>query len=148
MARKISAIPPCASFLSSRYLPNCWSGVVAAKLSEFRREFEAIVTGYYAENVVHRGYLLMRANKDLSLGAFELDWDGGMVMFRQANVFPELRYDEAIIASLVHNVVAEMDRLGPFLGELCRTKKEVLPLLDVKALLRRQELLPPEPVKN
>jgi hypothetical protein len=87
--------------------------------------------------------LLMRANKDLSLGAFEMEWDTGQVMFRQGNVFPELRYDGTIIAGLVHNAVGEMDRLTPFLGELCRTPKEMLPLLDVSALLKREEFLPP-----
>ncbi|HEY2574069.1 MAG TPA: YbjN domain-containing protein [Verrucomicrobiaceae bacterium] len=86
--------------------------------------------------------LLMRVNKELSLGAFEMDWDSGQVMFRQGNVFPELRYDEGIIASLVHNAVGEMDRLAPFLGELCRARLEMLPLFDVPALLRREDLLP------
>jgi hypothetical protein len=37
------------------------------QLSKFRREFETIVTGYYAENVVHQG-LPARANKDLTCG--------------------------------------------------------------------------------
>lgn len=89
--------------------------------------------------------LLMRANKDLSLGAFEMEWDTGLVMFRQGNVFPRSRYDEPVIAALVHNAVGEMDRLAPFLGELCRTPKEMLPLLEVTALLERKELLPPVP---
>ena len=89
--------------------------------------------------------LLMRANKDLNLGAFEVEWDTGQVMFRQGNVFPKNRYDESVIAGLVHNALAEMDRLVPYLGELIRTKKEMLPLLDVKELLAREELLPPVP---
>lgn len=96
----------------------------------------------------HRGRvveLLMRVNKELSLGAFEMDWDSGQVMFRQGNVFPADRYDETVIAGLVHNVVGEMDRLTPFLGEVCRTRKELLPLLDVPGLLRREDLLPPVP---
>lgn len=92
--------------------------------------------------------LLMRVNRELSLGAFEMEWDAGHVMFRQGNVFPELRYDEPVIAGLVHNAVGEMDRLIPFLGELCRTRKEILPLLDVTALLKREELLPPVPEPN
>jgi len=87
--------------------------------------------------------LLMRVNKELSLGAFEMEWDTGHVMFRQGNIFPELRSDEPAIAGLVHNAVGEMDRLTPFLGELCRTRKEMLPLLDVAALLKREELLAP-----
>jgi hypothetical protein len=87
--------------------------------------------------------LLMRANKELSLGSFEMDWDTGHVMFRQGNVFSEQCYDEPVIAGLVHNAVGEMDRLAPFLGEVCRTPKEMLPLLDVPGLLRREDLLPP-----
>ena len=89
--------------------------------------------------------LIMRVNKELSLGAFEMEWDDGIVMFRQGNVFPKNRFDESIIAGLVHNAVREVDRLTPFLGELCQTKKEMLPLLDIPALLKREDLLPPVP---
>lgn len=89
--------------------------------------------------------LLMRTNKELNLGAFEMDWDGGDVLFRQSNVFPKNRQDEDIIVNLTHNAIAEMDRLTPFLGELCRTKKDMLVLLDVRELMQREELLPPVP---
>lgn len=86
--------------------------------------------------------LLMRANKDLLLGAFEMEWDTGHIMFRQGNVFAKKDYDEALISGLVHNAVGEMDRLTPFLGEMCRTRTEMLPLLDLTALLQREDLLP------
>ena len=66
-------------------------------------------------------------------------------MFRVSNIFPKNRYDEEIIISMAHNAVAEMDRFTPFLGELCKTKKEMLPLLDVRELMQREELLPPAP---
>ena len=89
--------------------------------------------------------LLMRANKELNIGAFEMEWDSGLVMFRQANVFPKHRHDEELIASLVHNAIAEMDRMTPFLGELCRTNQAMLPLLDIPQLLKREDLLPPAP---
>jgi hypothetical protein len=89
--------------------------------------------------------LLMRANKELNVGAFEMDWDAGLVMFRQANVFAKHRHDEDMIGSLVHNAIAEMDRMTPFLGELCKTTGEMLPLLDLKQLLQREDLLPPAP---
>ena len=92
--------------------------------------------------------LLMRVNKELSLGAFEMDWDAGHVMFRQGNVLPEHHPDEGVIAGLVHNAVGEMDRLAPFLGEVCRTRKEMLPLLDVAALLEREDLLPQVPAAD
>lgn len=87
--------------------------------------------------------LLMRANKHLNIGAFEMEWDSGLVMFRQANVFPKHRYDEDLLAGLVHNVIAEMDRMTPYLGELCRATPAMLPLLDLQQLLHREDLLPP-----
>jgi hypothetical protein len=89
--------------------------------------------------------LIMRVNKELNLGAFEMEWDAGQVMFRQGNIFPANRSDEKIIAGLVHNAVSEVDRFTPYLGEICRTSREMLTLLDVRELLAREELLPPGP---
>ena len=89
--------------------------------------------------------LLMRVNKELNLGNFELDWDAGITFFRLTNIFPPNRYDERILASLVHTAVAEVDRLAPFLGEICQTPKGELLLLNVPDLLKRAELLPPAP---
>lgn len=91
--------------------------------------------------------LLMRTNKELNLGNFEIDWDSGQVMFRVTNVFGQHRHDERIIASLVHAAVAEMDRITPFLSEVCRSTVGALPMLDIPALMRRDDLLPhvPEP---
>ena len=89
--------------------------------------------------------LLMRANKELNLGNFEMDWDSGLVMFRQSNVFPRHRYDADLIINLVHNAIAEMDRMTPFLGELCKTTKPMLPLLNIPDLLKRADLLPVVP---
>ncbi len=107
-----------------------------------------VANGSFTVAPTHRtraAELLMRANKELNVGAFEMEWDGGVVMFRQSNIFPKHRYDEGLIASLVHNAIAEMDRITPYLGELCKTSKPMLPLLDVAALLRREDLLPPAP---
>ncbi len=93
--------------------------------------------------------LCMRVNRDLNIGAFEMEWDTGLLMFRQANVFPPHRHDTDIITSLVHNAVIEMDRMTPYLGELCRTTRDMLPLLDLSQLLKREELLPPgDPVEE
>lgn len=89
--------------------------------------------------------LLMRVNKELNLGNFELEWDGGLVMFRMTNIFPPHRHDSRILASMVHSAVAEMDRLTPFLGEIIRTPKGELLLLKVADLLKREDLLPPVP---
>ena len=89
--------------------------------------------------------LLMRVNKELNLGNFELEWDGGQVMFRITNVFPPHRHDTRILASMVHSAVAEMDRLTAFLGEILRTPKGELLLLKVADLMKREDLLPPAP---
>lgn len=89
--------------------------------------------------------LLMRTNKELSIGNFEMDWDTGVVMFRASNIFPPNRYDPRIIASLVHAAIAEMDRLTPYLGEICRIPKGELLLLQVPDLMKREDLLPPPP---
>lgn len=87
--------------------------------------------------------LLMRTNKELNLGNFELEWDEGQVMFRVANIFPPHRYDERILANMVHSAIAEVDRLTPFLGEICQTPKGELLFVRVKELMQRQDLLPP-----
>lgn len=87
--------------------------------------------------------LLMRTNKELNLGNFELEWDEGVVMFRVANIFPPHRYDERILANMVHSAIAEMDRLTPFLGEICQTPKGELLLVRVRDLMKREDLLPP-----
>ncbi len=87
--------------------------------------------------------LLMRANRDLNLGNFEMDWDQGAVMFRQSQVFPKHRYDESIVAGLIHNAVAEMDRLTPFLGVLIQKSAATLAMVDMRELLQREDLLPP-----
>ena len=84
--------------------------------------------------------LLMRNNKELNLGNFELDWDGGQVMFRIGSVFPHDQPDEKVIARLVHTAVAEMDRLTPYLGELVKLCTSDLLLLHVPELMARDEL--------
>jgi hypothetical protein len=66
-------------------------------------------------------------------------------MFRVTNIFPALHHDERIIATLVHASIAEMDRLTPFLGEICQTPKSELLLLMVTDLMRREDFLPPAP---
>ncbi len=91
--------------------------------------------------------LLMRTNQELNLGNFEMNWDSGAVMFRVTNIFPPHRHDERILASLVHAAIAEIDRLTPFLGEVCKTPKAELILLRVVDLMKRQDLLPPPPAE-
>ena len=86
--------------------------------------------------------LLMRANKELSLGAFEMDWDEGRVLFRLSNIFPAGHYDREIIASLVHTSIVEMDRITPCLDIVEKTPMGELGRLDLPALLARTDLLP------
>jgi len=87
--------------------------------------------------------LLMRTNKELNLGNFELDWDTGQVMYRVSNIFSAEQPDEKIIASLVHAAIAEMDRITPFLGEVCKRTSAELVLLSIPELMARTDLLPP-----
>lgn len=92
--------------------------------------------------------LLMRVNKELNIGNFEMDWDNGQVMFRQAQVFSRNRYDESIIVSLVHNAIAEMDRITPYLSIVCKTAPTLLTMLNIPDLLLREDLLPPLPTET
>jgi hypothetical protein len=89
--------------------------------------------------------LLMRTNKELNLGNFEVDWDSGQVMFRVSNVFAKMRVDERVIASMVHTSVGEMDRLTPYLHEVCKRSPAELVLLSIPELMAREDLLPPAP---
>ncbi len=89
--------------------------------------------------------MLMRTNLELTVGAFELDYDAGRVIFRATNIFPPQGADARIIASLVHSAVAESDRLTPFLTLLLRMEPEELGRLNLKLFLQREDLLPPVP---
>jgi hypothetical protein len=88
--------------------------------------------------------LLMRTNLELTIGAFELDYDAGRVLFRASNIFSG-KGDPHIIASLVHSALAETDRLTPFLTLLLRMPAEELGRLNLKLFLQREDLLPPLP---
>jgi hypothetical protein len=89
--------------------------------------------------------LVMRVNKELNLGNFEIEWDTGLVMFRVANVFGKSRADSRIVASLAHTSVAEMDRLTPYLLELAHANELELPVFSIPGLLAREDLLPDIP---
>ena len=88
---------------------------------------------------------LMRTNKELTIGNFELDCDTGTVLFRASNTFAEGAEDPRIIASLVHSTLAEVDRFTPFLTLLLRMSTEELASLNLKMFLMREDLLPPVP---
>ncbi|MBK1835113.1 YbjN domain-containing protein [Roseibacillus ishigakijimensis] len=89
--------------------------------------------------------LVMRANKQLTLGGFEYDFDRQLLVFRITNIFEKEKYDADIIASMVHATIAELDRLVPLANVLLRTKTDVLPDLSIEMLLLREDLLPPIP---
>jgi len=89
--------------------------------------------------------LLMRANKQISLGGFEYDLDRSLVVFRITNVFEKELYDADIISSMVHCSIAEIDRIVPILGVINRTSDDLLEDLSLPILLEREDLLPPVP---
>ncbi len=89
--------------------------------------------------------MLMRTNKELTIGNFELDHDTGTVIFRTTNIFPPENVDGNIIASLVHATLAEVDRLTPFLTLVLRMNAAELGALNLKTFLMREDLLPPVP---
>lgn len=89
--------------------------------------------------------LLARANKPLTLGAFEYDIDRGMLVFRVTNLFERERFDPDLIASLVHCTIAELDRLTPYAAVLRDTRADLLPDLNLERLLMREDILPPVP---
>ncbi len=102
----------------------------------------APISGKYRH---HAGELLMRANIGLTVGAFEIAFDDGTILFRATNLFPGETADTAIIAGLVHAAIAEMDRITPALTLLTRTPLEKLATLDIAELVARENLIPPPP---
>lgn len=99
-----------------------------------------------AENPDHRvkiAELLMRVNHELTVGAFELDWDTGETIFRATNLFTRGKFDSAILTGLVESAIVEMDRLTPVLNIINQTDRAQLPALDLQQLLAREDLIPP-----
>tara|TARA_B100000519_G_scaffold168896_1_gene153829 strand:+ start:263 stop:586 length:324 start_codon:yes stop_codon:yes gene_type:complete len=89
--------------------------------------------------------LLMRANKQLTLGSFEFDLDRQQLVFRITNLFERERFDADIVSSMVHCAIAELDRVVPLLGVLLKTAPDLLEDLSLPLLLEREDLLPPHP---
>jgi hypothetical protein len=102
----------------------------------------------FALPTTHKGTaceLLLRANKQLTLGGFEYDFDRGQLVFRLTNIFERERFDADIISSLVHCAIAELDRMVPLVSTLNRTAPALLADLSLPLLLEREDLLPPVP---
>ncbi len=92
--------------------------------------------------------LLMRANKQLTLGSFEFDFDRQQLVFRITNLFDRERFDADIVSSMVHCAIAELDRIVPLLGILLKTSADLLADLSLPLLLEREDLLPPIPEES
>lgn len=89
--------------------------------------------------------LLMRGNKQLTLGGFEYDIDREMLVFRVTNLFERERFDGDIVASMVHCAIAELDRIVPYASIVRGTGADLLGDLDLERLLEREDVLPPVP---
>lgn len=89
--------------------------------------------------------LIMRANKQLTLGSFEYDLDRSLIVFRITNIFEKEVYDADIISSMVHCAIAELDRIVPLAGVINRTADDLLEDISIPLLLEREDLLPPVP---
>ncbi len=92
--------------------------------------------------------LLMRANKQLTLGSFEFDFDRQHLVFRITNLFDREQFDADIVSSMVHCAIAELDRIVPLIGTLLKTPADLLSDLSLPLLLEREDLLPPVPEDN
>ncbi len=89
--------------------------------------------------------LLMRANKTFTLGSIEYDLDRELLVFRLTNLFEKEKFDPDIVVSMVHCAIAELDRIIPFASIVRGTAADLLPDLDLEALLERDDILPPIP---
>lgn len=89
--------------------------------------------------------LLMRGNKQLTLGCYEYDLDREMLVFRITNLFEREKYDEDIVSSMVHCAIAELDRMVPYAAIVRGTAADLIADLDLERLLERVDVLPPMP---
>ncbi|MCB1230688.1 MAG: YbjN domain-containing protein [Verrucomicrobiae bacterium] len=86
--------------------------------------------------------LVLRANQNLTVGNFEMDWDTGRVLFRATNLFPSEAADPEIVRGLVHTTILEMDRLSPLLVLILQASGPALAGLNLPELMSRLDLLP------
>lgn len=89
--------------------------------------------------------LLMRANKQLTLGSFEYDLDREMLVFRITNLFEREVFDADIVSSMVHCAIAELDRIVPYAAIVRGTAADLIDDLDLDRLLMREDVIPPVP---
>lgn len=86
--------------------------------------------------------LLMRTNHELTVGAFEMNWDTGETIFRATNIFPRGKFDSTILTGIVESTIVEMDRMMPMLSIVIQTDRQQLPALDISQLMAREDLIP------
>lgn len=104
----------------------------------------------FAPDPIHRdrlAELAMRVNSTLTVGNFELDWDGGRLLFRTTNLFPMPQGDLTIIQGMIHNTVGEMDRIAPLESMILQSEGAELAGLDLEELIHRKDLIPDIPEK-
>ena len=89
--------------------------------------------------------LLMRGNKQLTLGGFEYDLDREMLVFRVTNLFEREKFDSDIVVSMVHCAIAELDRIVPYVATVRGTAADLIADLDLERLLETENLIPPVP---
>lgn len=92
--------------------------------------------------------LTQRANKQLTLGAIEVDMDREQLMYRITNIFDREKYDPQIVTSMVHFAIAELDRITPYAVTVMQTEPDLLDDLSIERLLMREDLIPPVPDDN
>ena len=85
--------------------------------------------------------LINKANSQLTLGNFE--YKKNHLIFRAANLFAQSKYQESVIASLVHSAIAEIDHLSACVSVLGNTPFLQIEEISLQEILERAELYPP-----
>ncbi|QQL45299.1 YbjN domain-containing protein [Sulfuriroseicoccus oceanibius] len=85
--------------------------------------------------------LLMRTNLQLTIGAFEMNWDNLRTYFRITNVFNTAAGMDQALPGMVSAAVAELDRMTPQIAELIKAK-DTIDQFDIGRLMRREDYLP------
>lgn len=88
--------------------------------------------------------LLMRSSQELTIGGFDMDWEGRRVLYRVSNLFDlEQGVSKQVVQAMVHAAIVEMDRITPLLTAIYKTDGRSVLLLDIPSLMAREDWLPP-----
>lgn len=85
--------------------------------------------------------LLMRTNLQLTIGAFEMNWDNLRTYFRITNVFGATTELDRALPGMINAAVAEIDRMTPQISELINHVEQI-DSFDIGRLMRREDYLP------